>query len=511
MLFNVTDQIIPTFDHIGVHRQPRFGYVPLLGFLLANLISNTVLAKYASLGALRLSYDPVPWLPRPSHTQDSHTGYNYWHPINNPQGPPAPVTKAPTDSHELQHIYHHHQISPGTQQQIVNIHESPSEIIIEGGEPDQTETVSPLLLAESDRFQELDTSIEKPGFDEPFAIESKSMPMRFAEFLSNTTASKKIVKRGTPDKYTKVRKNNKFIQQKRKRNPTTTKPDYYYDDSYEDYSTATRRYQPKRRSSRPRRPIIDSYDDSESNNDSYSDLDEDEYDYESFELTTRPHKKRRRTTSSSTTNRPKKYKNKNRNRYRKRQKVVTSPEEYDDVEYDTENIDPSTTTEAQKKKPTAARQKQQTTTTPETTTGTSILTGTTEPPNNKTGYGYGPSNGNEGISITNPPPNGGSETTGTFEQPSPTYGAPNPAYGPPSTGYGAPNPSYGPPNPSYGPPKPSYGPPSPSYGPPSNSYVPNPQNGYYQVPFSDWYSNEVSRNSIVKKVHDIIGLDNVFQ
>nr|XP_023017165.1 uncharacterized protein LOC111506357 [Leptinotarsa decemlineata] len=537
----MTDQILPTLE-TGIHRQPRFGYIPLLGFLLANLLSNTALAKFAPLGALRLSYDPVPWLPKPSHTHGPHPDF-YWHPISNPHGPPSPVTLATTDPHEPQHIFHHH-ISPGTQQQIVNIHERPSEIIVEDTEPestDQTETGATILFDDSNALQGIGTSIEKPGIDEPYAIESKSIPLGLMEMMTNATtvSPKKIVKRGTPNRYQKVRKNNKYIYQKRRRYPTTTTPDYYYDDSYEDITTSTRRYStPKRRTSRPRRPILDSYDESESN--SYSDIsnNSEEYDYESYEMTTKPHKKRRRTTTTaSTTNKPKRY-NKNKNKNRKRQKVVTSFDDYDDVEYETERIEPTTTevvrkkittTEAVKKKPTTVlvRQKQMETTTQEpteTTTSftslTAITNGTEAPPSNTTGYGYGPSNGNEAISITNPP-NFAGETSGNYEQPSPTYGVPNPSNGPPSQSYGVPSSSYGAPSPSYGPPSqsygpPLYGPPSSSYGPPSNSYAENPSysppvNGYYQVPFSDWYSNEVSRNSIVKKVHDIIGLDSVFQ
>ncbi|KAJ8958763.1 hypothetical protein NQ314_006379 [Rhamnusium bicolor] len=74
---------------------------------------------------------------------------------------------------------------------------------------------------------------------------------------------------------------------------------------------------------------------------------------------------------------------------------------------------------------------------------------------------------------------------------------------------GEPQESYGPPRPSYGPPQPSYGSPNIAYGSPNTAYG-APSHGYYQLPYSDWYSNEATRNAIVKKVNDIIGYDNVF-
>lgn len=325
----------------SIHRQPRFGYIPLFGLLLANVLSNSVLAKYAPLGALRLSYEPLPWLHKPTHYQNAHESYHYWHPVGNSYGP-APISSSETAN---QHIHHHHQFPGTTQQQIVNIHERPTEIIIGDTDTeatDQTETSSPLVIIEEKHDIPLfKNSLEKPE-EKNLTPESRSLPSALLAFLANaTTPSTKKVKRGT-GKYTKTRKNNKYISQK-KRRPTTTS-DYYYD-SYED-TTTTRRYQPKKKTQQ-RRPLVDSYEESESSiSQSYSDLSENsqEYEYDSYELTTKPHKKRRRTTTTRhTTNRPKRIKDKY-----KFGKHQTNPSFQDDVEYDTERINPTTTTESLK-------------------------------------------------------------------------------------------------------------------------------------------------------------------
>ncbi|CAG9816722.1 unnamed protein product [Phaedon cochleariae] len=463
----------------GVHRQPRFGYVPLLGLLLANLLSNTAVAKYAPLGALRLTYEPVPYV-QPAH--QSHHVTDYWHAVNNPDGPPSPSVGS-TETTEPQVIHHHHHLPPtGTQQQIVNINERPTEILIgetetEGAE--QAET-TPVIFEEPAPVL-LDSNLEKPGM-ELIADESRMIPTELLALISNNSAlaTKNIVKRGTSNRYVKTRRNNKYANQKRRRIPTTTPEDYY--DSYEDASattTTTRRYKPKRRTSKPKRPILDSYEDSES--DSYSDLSSDEDYEESYELTTRPQKKRRRTTTTTTTTteRYNRYRNKNKNKKHQKRQKVSSLDEYDDVEYDTERYDPTTTEIIRETERPVLRQRQPIT--------------TTEAPDQETTTGGSPGSYNPPSSSYGAP---------SYHPPSSSF-VPSPSFNPPSSSYGTPSSSYGTPGSSQGPPSTAYGTSSSSYGAPSHS-------SYYQVPFSDWYSNEVTRNNIVHKVHDLIGFDKVF-
>uniref|UniRef100_A0A6P7GPQ2 DNA-directed RNA polymerase II subunit RPB1-like isoform X1 n=1 Tax=Diabrotica virgifera virgifera TaxID=50390 RepID=A0A6P7GPQ2_DIAVI len=574
MAFNITEQFIPNLDHPAAHRQARFGYIPLFGLLLANVLSNNVLAKYAPLGALRLSYDPVPWIQKqPLQIHDSN---NYWNSVSNPYGPPAPVSSSETTDGTIQHVHHHHHLPTANQQQIVNINERPTEIIIgEGDEVEGTEQTenpsSPVILTdEIAPLPILRNSLEKPHHDEPVVAESKTLPVGLLAFLANsTTPVSRKVKRGT-SRYSKPRKNNKYTSQKRRKSTTTT-PDYYYD-SYEEEeeeptTTTTRRYQSRRKVPQQKRPIVDSYEESESSiSNSYSDLSREsqDYDYESYEYTTRPpYKKKRRTTTTlkTTTNRPKRYRNKYKPR--KPQKVIYH-DEYDEVEYDIDRTEPSTSSttdslkvrhqelllrqqeslqrqqqQLQRQQEILQRQQQQndettttnpaqttttatttaatttaSSTTPSTTTIITMLiegntTGTGNNTKNNTGYGYGPSNGYESISITYSPSGVGA---GPSSVGSSVYSPPSPIYSNPSQTYGAPSPSYGPPQPTYAPPKPSYGPPSNTYGAPSTGSGFSPSvSGYYQVPFGDWYSNEVGRNSIVKKVHDIVGFDNVFK
>ncbi|VEN56096.1 unnamed protein product [Callosobruchus maculatus] len=263
-----------------------------------------------------------------------------------------------------------------------------------------------------------------------------------------------LVKRGTGNRY-RVRKNNKYLYQKRRR-----VPDCYYD-SYEDITTS-RYYRPRRRPTRPRKPI-DSYEDIYDSNE--------EYDYEYPEVT-RPHKNRRRPT---TTTRPRRTNQRPTNRRR----VQTTTSEYDDDDYAIEVIPrqgPTTITTGATDQPSSttpgstSTEPSSTTTHPTTTTTNATTT---------TGYGYGPSHGHEGVSITYGPPSGG--------------------------GHGL----YGPPSTSYGHPQTHYGPPSTHYGTPNNGFAPS-SHGYYQVPLSDWYSNEVSRTAIAKKAQDIIGFENIF-
>nr|CAI5845362.1 unnamed protein product [Callosobruchus analis] len=233
-----------------------------------------------------------------------------------------------------------------------------------------------------------------------------------------------LVKRGAANRYNRyrVRKNNRYLYQKRRR-----VPDYYYD-SYEDITTS-RYYKPRRRPTRPRKPI-DSYEDIYDSNEDY---------YYEYPEVAKPHKNRRRST---TTIRPRR----TNPRPTTRRRIQTTISEYDD-DYAVEVI---------------PRQGP-----------TTITTGETDQPN------YGPSHGHEGVSITYGPPSGG--------------------------GHGL----YGPPSTSYGHPHTHYGPPSTHHGTPSNGFAPS-SHGYYQVPFSDWYSNEVSRAAIAKKAQDTIGFENIF-
>lgn len=299
----------------GIHRQPRFSYLPLLGLLLANLLSNTAIAKYAPLGSLRLSYDPLPWIKSPSSTPNQ-----YWHAVVNPYGPPSPTTSH-EEGTEPQHVLHHHVLQPASQQQIVNIHERPpSEIIIEDeintDHPDEISD-APIIL-ERRQYEEQRNNIEKPNsIEEPLIAESKLLDSVFPVASNRSSLeARSLVKRATSPRYTKTRKNNKYIYQKRRK--STVAPDYYYD-SYED-TTTTRRYKPKRRYRPTSRRPFDSYEYADNNySDNYSDM---YYDYGSYELTTRP--KRRRTTTTQKT------KKVTRNKYRKRQKVASLSDEYDD-------------------------------------------------------------------------------------------------------------------------------------------------------------------------------------
>ncbi|KAJ8958761.1 hypothetical protein NQ314_006377, partial [Rhamnusium bicolor] len=287
------------FEHEGIHRQARFGYGPLLGLLLANFLSNSAIAKYAPLGALRLSYEPTPWLSQNDPTYDSHSSYdpyNYWHPIKNPYGPPLPPPTSAAETTDAQHFHHHHHINPPpNQQQIVNINERPSaEIVIEDDDSDTDP-------------QKVDANLENPHIVEPIAAESIISPIQVSIFSNNDThitpKPKNPVKRGAPSRFARRNKNNSH-----KHRRYTTTPEYDYD-SYEDFST-TSRYKPKRKTE-PRRPIDSDEEGSE------------EYDYDLYDFTTKPYRKRRRTTSQ-----PKR----NKNKIRKNQQVVTTT--VDDYDYD---------------------------------------------------------------------------------------------------------------------------------------------------------------------------------
>ncbi|KAJ8923783.1 hypothetical protein NQ315_010365 [Exocentrus adspersus] len=408
-------------------REPRFGYGPLLGLLLANFLSNSAVAKYAPLGALKLTYEPIQWRPINSPSLQTEQ-LSYWHPINNPYGPPPPPSTGSEGSptSEGQHIHHHHHISPlppSNQQQIVNINERPpTEILIEGEE-------------EPGEGTEVTVTDTASHFQDAIAEESVHQTVNTTAVEETTTLTpKKSVKRG-------ISNPNRYRESNRRRKPAN----YYDYDSYEDDITTRGKNRVK-----PRRPV-DSYED------------EDDYDYE---ITTRPYKKKRRTTVKPKRN---KYKTK-----RKPQRVTTVVNDYNDDDYDYEPVTQivilrqrQTTLPPETTITTGRTTTESSTTTTEASTTTTAST-TTKNSTNATGYGYGPSNGNEGISFT---------------------------YGPPQGIYEQPNPSYGPPRPSYGPPKPEYGPPT---------------GGQYPVAYTDWYNGDATRNAIVKKVNDIIGFENVF-
>nr|CAH7733822.1 unnamed protein product [Callosobruchus chinensis] len=221
-----------------------------------------------------------------------------------------------------------------------------------------------------------------------------------------------------------------------------------------------RYYRPRRRPSRPRKPI-DSYEDYDSNED---------YEYDYPELTT-PQKNRRRPATTTRPRRP-------NPRPNNRRRVQTTTSEYDD-DYAIEVIPrqgPTTITTGATDQPSSTTP---TSTSTQPSSTTTHPTSTTTNATTTTGYGYGPSHGHEGVSITYGPPSGQGQGL----------------YGPPST--------------SYGHPQTHYGPPSTHYGTPNNGFAPS-SHGYYQVPLSDWYSNEVSRTAISKKAQDIIGFENIF-
>lgn len=395
---------LSNFNQTDMHRQARFGYFPLLGLLLANLLSDTTFAKYAPLGSLRLSYDPIPRV-KPLYTQAVQS--SYWTPIQHANEP----QRVPLYSGESgeQHYHHHHHIPPSSvsQHQIVNIRDRPTQIVIEDSseqntEPNAGNTVQSLIAEGTDNFPSLTTNIEKPDGEpeEPLPVESRTLSPQLIEIIQNGThlPTKSLVKRGTQYRY-KVRKNNKYMNQyqKRRRYPTTTTPDYY-EDTYEDITT--RRSKPRRQPTRPRRPVsYESYEYQDSIN--YSDRASGEYEYESYDFTTRsPYKKRRRTTTTTMTSRPKRVKTKNRNKNRKRQKITT--EEYEDDEYENEYLEPITEIEIKQRQqpgaPNAPPQTQilngTTTTEPSTTSTTVSTVGETGGMNmtnntstNTTGYG----------------------------------------------------------------------------------------------------------------------------
>lgn len=231
-------------------RQPRFGYFPLLGLLLTNLFTNTVLAKIATLGHLRIGNEGFP-LPRPG-IDPHYNRLQYWNAVSNPYGPPAPestivegVTE-PTSHQEAQYFHHyHHNIPALTQQQIVQVNEIPSEIIINGvdnettGFTEKTSSSQPIIF---DDCHGCKTNIERPVqnilFDEAFKN-------------SNGDELKSVVKRSTRDRSSSNRKSNKYTAQRRRR---PFYPDYFYD--FEDRLNFFRRKQPLRRP-------FDNYDDSD--------------------------------------------------------------------------------------------------------------------------------------------------------------------------------------------------------------------------------------------------------
>ncbi|KAJ8984528.1 hypothetical protein NQ317_010999 [Molorchus minor] len=400
------------------HRQARFGFGPLVGLLLANILSKSVVAKFTPSSAFKISYEPIPWTIHES-------GHNSWYPINEPHDPTLPPIVANSDTSEAQHIHHHHHISPPNQQQIVNINNNgrpPTEIIIDS-DYDSTDMTGPdttensrlsTIIEENSYFESAKTNLESPRlYDEPVASESNTLRVKRPD-ETNTTSdliSKKSVKRGA-SRYNYRKRNN---QQKLTRILQHAGIDL------------------KKRTNQ-RRPV-----------DSYEESTEEYEEYDSYELTTKPYKKKRRTT---TTVKSKRTKPKNK------KKPLTV---IDDDDKQTDEAEPITQI-------IGIRPRQET-----TTLETMITNGTTTmtPPiysSNITGYGYGPSNGNENISFTYGPPHG--ELQGT---------------------YGVPITSYGPPRPVYA----------------------HPVNGQYQVPFNNWYNtNEHAGNAVVKKVHDILDFDN---
>ncbi|CAH0562583.1 unnamed protein product [Brassicogethes aeneus] len=260
-------------------------------------------------------------------------------------------------------------------------------------------------------------------------------------------APKELRRRTTTQRPKQKRGTQRYYQGKKKHNNNNNKRRKYT--TTENYYDSYEEYTTKkpRRKSHAKRPAA-----SLSYEDSDSDSEYDDYQYEeSYEYTTRrPYKKRRRTTTRRT-----RYHNKNKKRQ----------DSYDyDNEYNYNYREPFDTINVRPRQETTTETSTTTTTDASTTQATTITNGTTSAPNgttNATGYGYGPSNGNENISITYGPPTGGN------------------------------NGAYGPPRPSYGPPR-----------------YPGPQ---YVAQYSDWYESEPTRNSVVQNVHDLIGLDNIFQ
>ncbi|CAH1974454.1 unnamed protein product [Acanthoscelides obtectus] len=144
MNFTTTEPpVVPLTETL--HRQPRFGYIPLLAIFLSNLLSNTAVAKFIPLGSLRLSYDPLPLL-RPASSFQQQYG-----------------------SEESQHVYHH---QPAIhQQQIVNIldHKRPTEIVVESGTEEPTESSTEHQVYRDDE-------LEKPAIED---ISDKSARVLF--------------------------------------------------------------------------------------------------------------------------------------------------------------------------------------------------------------------------------------------------------------------------------------------------------------------------------------------
>ncbi|XP_049817775.1 uncharacterized protein LOC126264325 [Aethina tumida] len=410
------------------NRHPKF-YGPLLGAFLANLLALPITARFTPTGSLKLAYNQPPNYWNRYENYYSHEDFkpSNWQPssYDNSQYYPVLTTSAPQIHH-----HHHHLDKPlASQQQIVNIHDPSNEVVIEDSYPEVPvqSTIPPTSF---------------PDLQEPIPAESslsvrrQKVPKEFRQNSKRrtTTTYRPKQKRGTQRYYPNKKKYNN-----NKRRKTTTTEDYY--ESYEEYTT-----QKPKRKSQPKRPVS-SYEDSASEYD---------YDYEeSYEYTTRrPYKKRRRTTTR-------------RNRYKNKNKKRQELDDYDEYDYgfnyrnpfDNINIRPRQETTTETTTTTTAASSSSSSTTTQTT---HIMNGTTVAPNNATsnttGYGYGPSNGNEGISIT---------------------------YGPPTGQNGA-----------------AYGPPRPSYGPPNY-----PQ---YHAHYSDWYESEATRNDIVQKVHDLIGVHHIF-
>lgn len=276
-------------------RQPRFGYFPILGLVLTNFLTNSVIAKLAALGSLRLGSDSTPLLHGNVH---QHRDQPYWNAVSNPYGPPPPTTSIieaiaghyEQPSYETQHVHHHHHHVPSlTQQQIVHIKERPTEIIINGGdnetsfqagEVEGTTSNAPLLFDVESECYGCNTNLEKPNFDDTFVGESRNL---LSIELSNQDETSKVAKRSTSynnknnnRRYTNVRKNNKYIVQRR-RPQRPFYPDYFYDYAEDRFYNKYNNYRRRKPTRRP----VDSYDDSDLDDDSFA---EEEESFESEEL-----------------------------------------------------------------------------------------------------------------------------------------------------------------------------------------------------------------------------------
>lgn len=419
------------------HRQPRTFPSPLLILLAATLL--------AKVSAKAYSYQS-PWIP-----YKPYVPYYY----NQPNNLLSHTLDAYNENTHPQHHYQQIRPPPINQQQIINIHETPS-----GSEEDYDDT--------RENNRNIITTIERPTNEigEESAIVSGEAPQTEAndetQAASNVkyrrqrpdsayaknkrTTPRPITKRGSEQSGKIRRYNNK--NRVNKRPYTTTYPSY---DDYYDYLTTSRIKSRRRTTRRPqRRTTTASYD--------YDDYQYDNSLDSTHQIITKNGGRRRR--------RPTRKSNKNRRRpvqetYPDSEYYQANDDSYEDSrEYSNyENIQEilprqqlTSTTESSSS--TEFTSTEMTSTTIEPTTTNASVT-------NNTGYGYGP-NYNGNVSLT--------------------YGPPNHDYSHPS-GYG---PSNGNENISI------------TYGPPTGQRLEQ------VAPLFDAWYNQYARNTVVRRIQDLL-------